>query len=408
MKKIIKKKPKPKAKTPKIESRKDVRKQKRLAKKVKRLNHQKLKQKKSKIDPQNQGKNKRDIEFNDDEEIPSDFESDVELPIPKPKPVVQKKNAAKPPEQHKSTLELLWKKEKDSHKKLQREMKRQRVKQLKRANEDDDRVIKSLEKKLRINKLKSNKLIPSMFNDGLDYALELCLPDKPEEKKPKNKNQEKPKYDSEDDDFGLCFDSENEMMGDEENSEMSDDGDAPDDDESVDADDDESDDDILSNKNEENKLEDENENDPTSSDGEISNKKQNKSKKSKTITPKTDIYGRAIDETGVVIEENKGKYIPPHLRAQMNTESEKVLKLKRQLKGHLNRLAESNLPKVAKEIDRLYMENSRNDMNNTLSSLVLDALVINVLSSDRAVLEHMLLLAVLHANVGSEVGKCNF
>jgi len=56
-------------------------------------------------------------------------------------------------------------------------MKKQRIIQLKEANEDEDRTIKKLEKKLRINKHANDKSIHNMFNDGLDYALELCLPD---------------------------------------------------------------------------------------------------------------------------------------------------------------------------------------------------------------------------------------
>lgn len=51
------------------------------------------------------------------------------------------------------------------------------------------------------------------------------------------------------------------------------------------------------------------------------------------------------------------------------------------------------------------MKNSRNDMNETLLNLYMEALVSSVLTPERLVMEHMLLIAVLHANVGSEVGK---
>lgn len=53
------------------------------------------------------------------------------------------------------------------------------------------------------------------------------------------------------------------------------------------------------------------------------------------------------------------------------------------------------------------MKNSRNDMNETLLHLFTDALVSHVLTPERLVMEHMLLIAVLHANVGSEIGKIN-
>lgn len=61
--------------------------------------------------------------------------------------------------------------------------------------------------------------------------------------------------------------------------------------------------------------------------------------------------------------------------------------------------------KIVTDIDNLYMQNPRYDMNVTLTSLIFDSLVSNVLAPERMVLEHMLLIAALHANVGSEVGK---
>lgn len=56
-------------------------------------------------------------------------------------------------------------------------MRKQRVRQLKTANEEEDKVIRKLEKQLKIDKTRSEKHVPKMFNDGLEYALELCLPE---------------------------------------------------------------------------------------------------------------------------------------------------------------------------------------------------------------------------------------
>lgn len=68
-------------------------------------------------------------------------------------------------------------KEKQKQKQLEKEMKKQRVRQLKAANEDEDKMIRKLEKQLKIDKKRSQKHVPKMFNDGLEYALELCLPE---------------------------------------------------------------------------------------------------------------------------------------------------------------------------------------------------------------------------------------
>lgn len=60
--------------------------------------------------------------------------------------------------------------------------------------------------------------------------------------------------------------------------------------------------------------------------------------------------------------------------------------------------------KIAVEIEKLYMQNPRFDMNTTLASLITESLISNVLAKERMVLEYMLLMAILHANIGSEIG----
>lgn len=110
-----------------------------------------------------------------------------------------------------------------------------------------------------------------------------------------------------------------------------------------------------------------------------------------------------------------GKYVPPHVRARLAAANEDVaedpkrheilMRIKKQLKGYLNRLSEANMHKIATDIDQMYMQNSRFDMNNSLTELIFESLLSNVLAPERMVLEHALLIAVLHANVGSEIGK---
>lgn len=83
---------------------------------------------------------------------------------------------------------------------------------------------------------------------------------------------------------------------------------------------------------------------------------------------------------------------------------EKLQRLKKQLKGYTNRLSEANIHKIANDIESVYMQNSRYDANHTLTELVMEALISNVLAPERLVMEHTMLIAVLHANVGTEVG----
>ncbi|BES91919.1 MA3 [Nesidiocoris tenuis] len=119
-----------------------------------------------------------------------------------------------------------------------------------------------------------------------------------------------------------------------------------------------------------------------------------------------DIYGRLRDEHGNIIQANTGKYVPPHLRNQKIDDKKKaeLEKLTKSLKGLLNRLAENNMHSISNTIDELYMKHSRHDMNSTLFNLFVDSLVSVVHTPERLVMEHAMLIAILHANVGSEVG----
>lgn len=113
--------------------------------------------------------------------------------------------------------------------------------------------------------------------------------------------------------------------------------------------------------------------------------------------------------------------MPPHLRARLETAAaatvgqpnadeidpkrrEKLQRLIKQLKGYLNRLSEANMHRIVTDIETIYMQNSRHDVNHTLTQLIEEALILNVLAPERMVLEHMMLIAALHANIGSEVG----
>lgn len=387
---------------------------------------------------------------------------------------------------------------------LRKNMNKQRINQLKMANEEEDKTIRKLEKLLRIDKTKSVKSVPKMFHDGLDYALEMCLPDniskmytaakeaadaedksdsewqedfisatgqniETNEKKPEPKTDKinkkamarlkkvESKYFSESDD---ALDSDMSDVDSEfevENGESNDD-DAPEEMSSKskkptkvkinkkkpieeDFSDEDSDmdmegdglDDLLN--EEESNDEMDVENDSDQSDGEnndideAASSDENNSEHSdddfsdateQIKKPDTweDIYGRKRDKEGNVITETnntENKYIPPHMRARLAAENlgdmdsdpvrkEKLLRLKRILKGNLNRLSEANMHKIFTDIENLYMQNSSHDMSTTLTSLIFDAIITKTLAPERLVMEHMMLIAALHANVGSEVG----
>ena len=60
---------------------------------------------------------------------------------------------------------------------------------------------------------------------------------------------------------------------------------------------------------------------------------------------------------------------------------------------------------ISRDIEKFYNNNSRNDVNRTLADLLLDCLVHETaLIPARLIMEHCMLVAILTANVGTEVG----
>lgn len=118
-----------------------------------------------------------------------------------------------------------------------------------------------------------------------------------------------------------------------------------------------------------------------------------------------DIYGRLRDKAGNVVT---SKYVPPSKRAAPAEPSaekkEELARLKRQLKGLLNRLSESTVRPIGCQIEELYRKFSNHDVNSMLVSSLCDVLVAAFLTPERLAMEHAMLVAYLHCNVAAEVG----
>ncbi|XP_061323980.1 nucleolar MIF4G domain-containing protein 1 [Pezoporus flaviventris] len=102
------------------------------------------------------------------------------------------------------------------------------------------------------------------------------------------------------------------------------------------------------------------------------------------------------------------KYVPPQVRRAQETlddkKREELGRLKKMVNGLINRLSEPNLSSISGQMEELYMANSRKDMNETLTDILLNACVTAVAMPARLIMEHVLLVSVLHHNVGIEVG----
>ncbi|XP_075164735.1 nucleolar MIF4G domain-containing protein 1 homolog [Haematobia irritans] len=349
-----------------------------------------------------------DSEFSDEEVnalLPISLRNKIDAVKKKPGPQIKKaktQNSTRPNVEEQHRRELLRQKD------LENASRKQRLKQLKIENEEEDKIIAKLEKKLGLNKTKNkNRMVRKMFNDGLDFALELCLDDNEEEEKQLLKEkrkqelkqtQKEPSWSDEEQDeerFNAIFGSGGESESESEAEGMTDD-----------------------NEDMEQSEEDANDDDSESEkDGNDSESSAHVNPDHKENIPteeeyKEDIYGRKRDKDGNIIKdatEGPQKYIPPHQRALLsaqndNKQKEILERLRKQCKGLLNRLSEANLHKISSGIEELYMKNSRFNMNETLNKLLQEALISKVMSNERMVQEHMVLLAYLHAHIGSEIG----
>ncbi|KAK2727718.1 hypothetical protein QYM36_008270 [Artemia franciscana] len=312
----------------------------------------------------------------------------------------------------------------------QKEVQRVRKKQLRDENKREERIIKQLEKKLHLNKRKSKGLPKSFSEDGLDYVLEMCDPDKrtalaKEEsaffrgesdtesdqeddarKKKKVKVEETPEESDEEKgesevDTEFSTDDEGENIAVEKEETEDDDTGS----EGVDVEDDsESDEEDLKEKYSEDTHQEEEEESASDNDENEDNSQH------KEVWE--DIYGRLRDKKGNVIVCNSasttGKYIPPALRA-IAAESdvfnkEEKARLVRTMKGLLNRLSDSNLSSITDQVEGFYGNHSRSLVNTSLFELIFESIVSPVLAPERLIMVHCLLVSALHANVGPEIG----
>uniref|UniRef100_A0A667YE95 Nucleolar MIF4G domain-containing protein 1 n=1 Tax=Myripristis murdjan TaxID=586833 RepID=A0A667YE95_9TELE len=230
------------------------------------------------------------------------------------------------------------------------------------ANEAEDREIKKLERCLGLNKRKNKKTLPQSFAaDGLDYILGVL----------DSGSSAVGVYDSDDDmdtakeNLKRLDRSDTQMSGEEEES-----GDE------------------FANESGDEDLD-------SGDESEGGAESQTDAGNSKNHSRINTLY----------VTSTTGKYVPPHLRATGDDKRKAELeKLKRNVKGLVNRLSEPNMAFITGQLEDLYMSTSRKDMNDTLTELLLAACVTPTLMPDRLLMEHVLLVSILHHAVGLEVG----
>ena len=299
------------------------------------------------------------------------------------------------------------------------------------ANEEEKQNISRLEKQLGLKRRKSKNPPKSFAEDGLDYLINVsdttkieALGDELSEEENDEEFIKKMRlggYDSEDSNQGDESDSEKDSDEEMDNfNEQSLQSDPEEDDvgvkpgNAIDMEEESDDDQAEESGNEGSHDEDIDSGGERGQPGNLEEEDQTWE----------DIYGRTRTKDGAIVPDQPtpqgevigssgggGKYLPPAVRKaleakQGQSEEKKILlqRLAKQLKGQLNRLAETNMAGIAKFVEGSYRQHARNDVNQTITDLTISALVLPTLTPNRLVMEHAMLLAILHANVGTEVG----
>ncbi|KAL2313195.1 eIF4 binding protein [Schizosaccharomyces pombe] len=100
------------------------------------------------------------------------------------------------------------------------------------------------------------------------------------------------------------------------------------------------------------------------------------------------------------------KYVPPSLRKKLggDKESEDALRLRRKLQGSLNKLSIANISSIIKEIEVLYMENSRHSVTSTITNLLLQTVMGRESMLDQLAIVYAALATALYRIVGNDFG----
>ena len=98
------------------------------------------------------------------------------------------------------------------------------------------------------------------------------------------------------------------------------------------------------------------------------------------------------------------KYIPPSLRAPSSSDAESMSRIRKQIKGLLNRVSEANMLSILKDIEGIYQQNPRGFVNSTLIDLLLELLCDPSSLQLTMIILHAGFIAAVYKVIGSDFG----
>ncbi|XP_073437697.1 nucleolar MIF4G domain-containing protein 1 [Dendrobates tinctorius] len=407
-------------------SRKELRKEKRLSKKIRRKAYYERKF------PGKQGVTEND-----------QGASKAAHPAAKKPPAPAQEGREDPPVKKAAvTAKRPDAKKRKKKKKLGKEEARKKC--LLEANEKEDKEIKRLERSLRMNRRRNKSSLPQAFTqDGLDYILGVLEPgganfglyDDEEEEANTAEKLQKLYEGVDEEETGKDDGSDEEEIGkddgsDEEEIGKDDGGDEEEIGKDDGSDEEETGKDDGSDEEEKGKDDGSDEEEKGSEmgddiDGEEENYVNEGGYAEEQLSEEDEAVEREREASGEEIAEEEDdvnepvtitktptgvdkKYVPPHLRRSADAadakKREELERLRKSVKGLMNRLSEPNMASISGQLEELYMSNSRKDMSDTLSDITLNACITPAKMPDRLMMEHVLLISILHHTVGIEVG----
>ena len=109
-----------------------------------------------------------------------------------------------------------------------------------------------------------------------------------------------------------------------------------------------------------------------------------------------------------VTASSTGKYVPPAARRAAleasGDQDQALARLRRQIQGHLNKLAESNIISILNEIEKLYQTNARGDMTAVVIELILSLFCTPSTLSSSFIILHAAFVAGLYKILGIDFG----
>ncbi|KAL9576446.1 MAG: hypothetical protein Q9212_007090 [Teloschistes hypoglaucus] len=98
------------------------------------------------------------------------------------------------------------------------------------------------------------------------------------------------------------------------------------------------------------------------------------------------------------------KYVPPSLRTQTASESEDLSRLRRRMKGLINRLSEANILSILGDIESLYRNQPRQHVSSTLLDILVGLLSDPSALQDTFIILHAGFVTAVYKMIGSDFG----